>query len=68
MGEVFFTSISAPPADHHRTPTFALSNLVYVGKLCYFSCKTPRFWYTLKTGSVGGEDPAFAHPLQDSGP
>ena len=24
------TSISAPPADHHRTPTFALYNLVYV--------------------------------------
>ena len=30
VGEIFFTSISAPPADHHRTPTYALSNLVYV--------------------------------------
>ena len=60
MGEICFTSISAPPADHHR--------ICVHGKLCYFSCKTPRFWYTLKTGPAGGEDPAFAHPLQYSGP
>ena len=30
--------------------------------------KTPRFWYTLKSGPVGGEGLALARPLQDTGP
>ena len=30
--------------------------------------KTPRFWYTLKSGPVGGRDSAVARPLQDTGP
>ena len=30
--------------------------------------KTPRFWYTLKSGPVGGRDSAFAHAVQDTGP
>ena len=30
--------------------------------------KTPRFWYTLKSGPVGGRDSAVAHAVQDTGP
>ena len=30
--------------------------------------QTPRFWYTLKSGPVGGRDSAVAHALQDTGP
>ena len=30
--------------------------------------KTPRFWYTLKSGPVGGRDSALARPVQDTGP
>ena len=30
--------------------------------------QTPRFWYTLKSGPVGGRDSAVARPLQDTGP
>ena len=30
--------------------------------------KTPRFWYTLKSGPVGGEGLALAHAVQDTGP
>ena len=30
--------------------------------------QTPRFWYTLKSGPVGGRDSAFARPVQDTGP
>ena len=30
--------------------------------------KTPRFWYTLKSGPVGGRDSAVARPVQDTGP
>ena len=30
--------------------------------------QTPRFWYTLKSGPVGGRDSAVARPVQDTGP
>ena len=30
--------------------------------------KTPRFWYTLKSGPVGGRDSAVARAVQDTGP
>ena len=30
--------------------------------------QTPRFWYTLKSGPVGGRDSAVARAVQDTGP
>jgi hypothetical protein len=72
-GSAFFGFPSFPPTrTPHPTTPYTLRALDHRPDsesqpqplFFHLARKTPRFWYTLKSGPVGGRDSALARPVQ----